>query len=101
MSWGERWASEHHGHREIDEERWDRERAITDAESRLDSRIDDVRSDNGMAREELWTTIDELRDDQRTKVAELWTELTTLRTQLTTLAERVGQLWDADQNRRI
>jgi chromosome segregation ATPase len=61
MSWGQEYADLHHSHREIDEERYDRERAIDDARSYLHSRIDDARTDCNAAREELWTEIHELR----------------------------------------
>jgi hypothetical protein len=54
MSWGTEYADLHHSHREIDDERYDRERAISDAEGILNSRIDDARLDCNAAREELW-----------------------------------------------
>jgi hypothetical protein len=61
MSWGERWAPEHHNHREIDEVRWDMERRMDDRDDELRSRISDVSRDANASREELWAALDELQ----------------------------------------
>jgi hypothetical protein len=82
MSWGQEYADRDHWHREIDEERYDRERAIDEGERNLFSLIDAIRTDCNAAREELWAEIHELR------------------TQLTTLAAKVSELHDQLQNAR-
>jgi polyhydroxyalkanoate synthesis regulator phasin len=71
MSWGTEYADRDHSHREIDDERFDRERAISDSEIGLNSRIDDIRSDCNAAREELWGEIHELRDQIKELQAQL------------------------------
>jgi hypothetical protein len=61
MSWDTNYADRDHSHREIDSERYERERAIDDARRELDYRIDGIRDDNNAARSELWGEIQELR----------------------------------------
>jgi hypothetical protein len=75
------YADEHHQHGEfrdldsrIDTERWDRERAIDDAQQELSHRIDGIRDDNSSAREELWgelSTVNELLGELTRRVSAL------------------------------
>jgi chromosome segregation ATPase len=82
MSWGERFADEHHTHREVDDLRYDAERALEDARRDLDSRITSIRDDNAGAREELWTELHNLSVEiQRLRegLASAHREITTLK----------------------
>ena len=59
------YADTHHSHRELDDERYDRERAIGDAEININARITDLGQDCRASREELWGRINELEDQHQ------------------------------------
>jgi polyhydroxyalkanoate synthesis regulator phasin len=57
------YAEQHHSHREVDDVRYDIERAVSDVRDDLNHRISEIRDDNETARQELWTDL--TRIDER------------------------------------